>query len=156
MTWSPRKLQVHKDLVLILLLRIGADINLPASTPSLMIKGYPWIIRELAEVEVVEMEVEAEMGVEVVRSLLGVCDPPMNGPLRTLYVQCPRSLVKVSEMRLNSEILPHRRSLGPVFGTPILSMGRIPINSELSSSRASSTSRIASWHSSGITRRSII
>jgi hypothetical protein len=44
MTWSPRKLQVHKDLVLILLLRIGADINLPASTLSLMIKEYPWII----------------------------------------------------------------------------------------------------------------
>jgi hypothetical protein len=63
-----------------------------------MTKGYPLIIRELAEVETVEMaeEVEVEVDVEVkVRAPLGVCTLPMQiGPLwRTFYVQCPRSLV---------------------------------------------------------------
>jgi hypothetical protein len=138
---------------------------------SLMVKEclFPLIIQELAEVEkvdvdveMVEMEVEAKVEVDllvgaVFRVSLGVRALLIqNGPLRILCMQCPRSLVKVLEMHLNSEILPPRRSLGPEFGTPTPSMGRIPISSEPSFSRASSISRIAPQHFSGITRRSII
>jgi hypothetical protein len=121
-----------------------------------MVKGYPLIIREPVEVEMVEMEMEVRVVIKV-HSPLGVHTPPtLNGPLRTSCPQCPRSLVEVLEMHLNSEILPSRRSLRLMFGTPTPSMGRIPINSEPSSSRASSISRIAPRHLSGIIRRSII
>jgi hypothetical protein len=71
MTRSPRKLRVHKDLVLILPLQVSTNVDLPATIPSSMIKGYPWIIRELAEVEeveTVEMEVEMEARMVILSS----------------------------------------------------------------------------------------
>jgi hypothetical protein len=152
-------LRDHTELVVALAHRISVEVDLTATILS-SITEYPWKIRKPAEVEVVvtvEMEVEVEVEMEaVVRSLLGVRNLPMNGPLRTLCAQCPRSLGKVLEMHLNSEILPPWRSLGPESGTLTPSMERIPKSSAPSSSRASSISRIAPRHSSGITRRSII
>jgi hypothetical protein len=156
----PKKLRVCKALVAILGHPIVVN-DLAATIPSSTNMVYPFQIRGPAEVETVEMmEVEVEMEVGMVirgRSLLGVCTPPTpNGPLRTSCAQCPRSLGKVSEMLLKNEILPLRKSLGPEFGTPTPSMGKIPISSAPFSSRASSISRIAPQHLSGITRRSII